>query len=108
MLLHEWEEFVVLFIYFWRARPTTSEILFNTGSFFWALIFLWSKAFTTVKINRIKAYFIEESSNEWKAFNIQFEALSMVKFIVGNDEQEVMTHDFYFTIEIYVPVESSN
>ena len=106
MLLHEWEEFV-LFIYFWRARPTTSEILFNTGSFiFWALIFLWSKAFTTVKINRIKAYFIEESSNEWKAFNIQFEALSMVKFIVGNDEQEVMTHD-YFTIEIYVPVESS-
>ena len=75
--------------------------------FFWALIFLWSKAFTTVKINRIKAYFIEESSNEWKAFNIQFEALPMVKFIVGNDEQEVMTHDFYFTIEIYVPVESS-
>ena len=32
----------------------------------------------------------------------------MVKFIVSNDEQEVMTHDFYFTIEIYVPVESSN
>ena len=31
----------------------------------------------------------------------------MVKFIVGNDEQEVMTHDFYFTVEIYVSVEFS-